>query len=428
MFQKLVRGIFQRQLTFEPLYSLEQLSAIAQMPVAIVFPFTPLRLSSAGENAGPGVGAALANLLRRGLLLTRRLSVLDAGDSGPFADPDYDVAADQEVLASAFEAARVLVQGTLLEDANGMAIRLDVIQQGSDGPQARRMQLRFKREQVGQLSGAVTRNVCKLIGVACTEELSSRLRTAQPRDWKELCQTGYCLEQGHWAKLIERTETGVSHPDALSAVDSEGISPELSYRGDAAATRLDPWNPQAFFNLATSLMKVGPAAQMGQPAMSALRHALTIAPGHGKAHMCLPHVIPHVAEYRDYILGHADVGYRLLRTNSFALGNFSQYLCMFAPDDPRILELHQRSIQLSPLDPGGYSAAVQHFVMQGAVYDAMQFAQQLLRICTPPLHERTIYAFRQDPEIARLMDQGEFDPVAFAQSHVQACLEPRRTR
>ena len=129
MLKKLMRGLFERQAAyeFEPVYSFEQLGAIGRLPIVMVLPFTPLHASSKGENAGPGVGAALANLVRRGLLLTRRFSVLDSGDSGAFAEPGLDVREHQEWLSAAFESAGWLVQGVLLEGAEGLAVRLDVV-------------------------------------------------------------------------------------------------------------------------------------------------------------------------------------------------------------------------------------------------------------------------------------------------------------
>lgn len=407
---------------YQPVYSLEQLRAIGQLPVVCVLPFVPITDASKSEQLGPGVGMMLASLTRRNLLLTRALSVLDAGDSGLMAPPGFDFTSEPEQLEALHRTASVVIQGTFTSVEGGYALKLHVCQRAKNGPAQSAVTIRFQTQQVSQLSAAIADKLSQILKVQLAPEIKQHWRTAQPRSWQELTQHAQHVERDYLAKLIDLVASGAAHPDIMANFDTDHLDPEIAQRGAAAALQHDPWNAQLYFNLATSTMHLGPKAVEAQ---KLLKTAVTIAPGHGKAHMCLPHVIPPTQTNRDQILAHSETGYRLLRHNTFAISNFCQYLAMLAPEDPRIFPLLKESIELSPYDPGAYSVAVQHLISIGRGMEGLPFAQELVRLCTPPLDERTLYSFRQSADVAQQLDRGEFDPLAYAQNHVRACQDPR---
>lgn len=407
---------------YQPVFSIEQLRAIGQMPVVCVLPFIPIVDSSKSEQIGPGVGMLLASLTRRNLLLTRAVSVLDAGDSGLMAPPDFDFTSEPEQLAELHRSASVVIQGTFGASQDGYALKLQVCRITANGPTQDEVAIGFQPPQVSKLSAAIADKLSQILKIQLAPETKQHWRIAQPQSWQQLTQHAHFAERDYLAKLIDLVASGAAHPDIMANFDTDGLDPVMAQRGAAAALQQDPWNAQLYFNLATSTMHMGPKAVEAQ---KLLKTAVTIAPGHGKAHMCLPHVIPHTQTNRDQILAHSEAGYRLLRQNPFAISNFCQYLAMLAPEDPRIFALLKQSIELSPYDPSAYSVAVQHLVSIGRGKEGLPFAQELVRLCTPPLDERTLYSFRQSADVAQQLDRGEFDPLVYAQTHVRACNDPR---
>ena len=102
---------------FVPVYTLEQLAVICRLPIVVVLPFVPSSDSSATGLPGPGVGGLIANLLRRNLLLTRQLSVLDMGDSGFKFFANTPVEEIERRVDHYFQAGRTIVTG------NGLSTR-----------------------------------------------------------------------------------------------------------------------------------------------------------------------------------------------------------------------------------------------------------------------------------------------------------------
>jgi hypothetical protein len=122
-----------------------------------------------------------------------------------------------------------------------------------------------------------------------------------------------------------------------------------------------------------------------------------------------------------FVLAHSRAGYRLLRAKSFALNNYCTYLQRLSPADPQIPELFWQAIQPDPSSPMGYHTAVDFFLSRSALPKALEYARPLLKICSPPIAQRTMFCLRQNPATAAMVDRGELTPQLYAQQILERC-------
>lgn len=411
-----LRGVLPASMhRFEPLYSLEQLAAIQRFPIVRVLPFAPAAESSENGEAGPGVGGLLANLLRRNLLLTRQLSVAGVEDTGYLLRRQSDempLVPDEDV----FDYCDVLIAGQLVQrSATDATIKLQIHRRDQE---VQTLRLSFPYARVAEVGIALAKGVTARLNVRVAAALIEKWQTGQPRDWRCLSAAGTCWETEDLATLVAFAEKNLVHADALVKLSSCGI-PNLERRGLSLAVEQDPQNAQLLFFLFCVTWKGNTRFQ--PEAAELLRLALHVSPGHGKSHMCLPHVIMASADNAPYILAHSQLGFEFLRNNSFALNNFCLYLQQHSPDDPRIRALFMDAIQLDPASPDSYCSAIDYLLSRRRPAEALEIAQSLVRLCTPPLDPRTLYCFRQNPSVAAAMDRGRFVPLDHARRYVAAC-------
>jgi hypothetical protein len=289
-------------------------------------------------------------------------------------------------------------------------------EQGTD----RRVRFSFAKARVADVGAFAAEKVAAVLQVPINAAVAELWQTPKPPDWESLTLAATCWERQDYSKLVDLVETGRVHPDALVLLSGNAES-ALERRGLALATQQDPFNAQLSFYRFCTIWKGNVRFQ--PEAAQLLRRVLQCAPGHGKSHMCLPHVIELTAENTPYILAHSQTGYQLLPGNAFALNNFCSYLQLLAPYDPRIPKLFLEATDIDPASPAGYRNAIEFLLARNRPAEALQFAEMLVRLCMPPLDERTVYCFRQNPSIAAEMDDGRFDPAQYAQGYLDACLQ-----
>jgi hypothetical protein len=167
----------------------------------------------------------------------------------------------------------------------------------------------------------------------------------------------------------------------------------------------DPYNAQlCFMTFCAIWTSNGPQPE----ALQFCRKAIELSPGHGKAHMCAPHA----AQRPDEMLRHSELGYRLLPGNSFAVNNYTIALARAnAPAEKRI-ELAEEGIAADPCDPGSYLRLIELCCDLGDYQTALATAERLQKLYEPEMNERALYCLRQNPQMAQLIDSGEYDPAA----------------
>ncbi len=403
---------------FAPIFSLAQLAQIGQLPIIDVRAFTCSPQAIAEGAAGRGIGGILANLLRRNLLFTRAVSVIGGEDSG-FLAP---AAGGEEDAAQFATFATATVVGRLhSESATQFALQLRVIPHLVKGGGDETLLVRFATDRIAGLGSAVATAISQRLGVSIAPDVVERWQQQVPKSWDSLLQAGRLWQQNDWAGLAALHAAGSIHPDALSPLSDDTPDEHAARRGLDAANRQEPDNPQLAFN---SFCTRWQGRERPAPALEAiLRPAIAAAPGHGKAHMVFPHILAATRGNAPYLLAHSEVGYRLLRHNSFALANFSNYLNWLAPQDERVLPLLLQSIEIDPESSSGYLGAIDSLLKNNRPRDAEKVAKALLELCTPPIPARTIYSFRQNPACATEMDRGEFDPQQYALDILRQCQQ-----
>lgn len=396
---------------FEPLYSLEQLAVIARLPVVRFEPLSTAQTHSDERLAGPGAAGVITNLLRRNLLLSRQVSVIGIEDTGILTGsmPDDTI----EVLPD-FENCEIVVRGRLRSlDGTMHSLQLHILREDREPEQ---FSVRFDERQLGEMLVRVSGELARRLGIKPTAQTQADWEANLPVDWTAVCLAGICWEQQDSQLLLELAHQHRIHADALCGMSREDESP-LTHAAYAFGTSIDHTNPQLLFFHFIAIWK-----GRDQPrAADLLRRSLMAAPGHGKSQMCLPHVTPITAESTPYVLAHSRAAYRLLRGNSFALNNYSNYLQSLSPGDPQLYELMRRAIELDPMSPLGYANVIDFLLAQNRPQEALPYARQLAKICTPPAENRTEYCLRQVPALAALMDRGEFSVASYAAEYLARC-------
>ena len=109
---------------------------------------------------------------------------------------------------------------------------------------------------------------------------------------------------------------------------------------------------------------------------------------------------------------HSELGYRLLPGNSFAVNNYTIYLNNHGAPADKLIELAEEGIEMDPCDPGNYLRLIELHCARGDYRAAMRLAETLQDLYEPEYNERALYCLRQNPEMARLIDSGTYDPAA----------------
>lgn len=353
--------------------------------------------SSVGAPDQVRFGRGLARLLMRNLMLLRDVSI-----HGPEDTPDvtYESAPDH--------VARRRRSGYVT---------------GVAGFGRKEYTLRFEVNLPGRprAAGEVRRgNFADFVwecSAAVGRALGSGLRTCardvwqvgQPRDAWSLVDLGDLGLRFGRTKTRERSRAArnllADDPDfAVPAWDLDEDTPR-GLRLYLKALRRDPYNAQlCFLTFCAVWHSRGPQPE----AVQFCRRAIELSPGHGKAHMCAPHAAPREAD----MLRHSELGYRLLPGNAFAINNYILNLTRRGAPDGLLLKLAAEGINTDPHDPTNYERMIELLRKVQDYRAALAVAERLQRLFEPVMDERALYCLRQNPERARLLRTGQYDPAA----------------
>jgi hypothetical protein len=78
----------------------------------------------------------------------------------------------------------------------------------------------------------------------------------------------------------------------------------------------------------------------------------------------------------------------------------------------RLLELAEEGIAVDPQDPGSYQVMIELFSEMKEYRIALEVAERLQQLFEPVMDGRALYCLKQNPERARQMANGQYDPVA----------------
>ena len=145
----------------------------------------------------------------------------------------------------------------------------------------------------------------------------------------------------------------------------------------------------------------------------------TLSPGHGKAHMCAPHA----AVWRDSLLRHSELGYRLLPGNTFAVNNYILYLEISGDSSKAFIGLAKEGIENDPYDPTNYHRIIEIYTSQNKYSKALDYAEKLSVLYGPPINDRTLYCLKQNPALKKMLESGQYDP---AHEHKKLLVELKK--
>lgn len=340
------------------------------------------------------LGVGLARLLVRDLMLVRELSVRSPEDT-PLVSQEEAQRNPREHLVE-----ERLVTGQVRLRPGRYRVELELWSRTGVG-------------EVRHVEGRTLEGLLQRVPAAVTEGLGGRVTAELQRGW----QLG---RPGHMASLVRLGElclvrSPVSAVLALRSADpgfalpahllEEGSPEHVQHLLGARAA--DPYDAHLHFLLFCATWR----GRGEQPeALQFIRRTLELSPGHGKAHMCAPHA----ASPQVDMLAHAELAYRLLPGNSFAISNYIHALLRTGRPEgqvERVLELAREIIALDPKSPEGYLQAIHILRRVERAAEALEYAERLQALYGPPMDPRTRYCLEQNPQVREALRSGKLDPV-----------------
>lgn len=268
---------------------------------------------------------------------------------------------------------------------------------------------RAEHRKFGVFLNICSTAIARLLGGQVDDPIVEGWNTARPRDTESLVRLGrihldfdrrQTAERGLAVKKLVQLDPHFVVP--LWDIDEEAPEARRHY---FAGLRRDPYNAQLCFQTFCAVWtSKGPQPE----ALQFCRRAIELSPGHGKAHMCAPHAAQRPAE----MLRHSELGYRLLPGNSFAVNNYTLALNRANAPVAKRIELAEEGVANDPCDPTSYDRLIELYTGVGDYEKALATAVRLQKLYEPKMNERALYCLRQNPQRARLIDAGQYDPAA----------------
>jgi tetratricopeptide (TPR) repeat protein len=358
-----------------------------------VLPF----VSRNSEPAQKAFGLGLAGLMIRNLMLLRDVSI-----HGPEDTPEVPYEAIHAIVESRPRSCHVT--GVAYFSPAEYSLQVEAHRPGKPVNRARVRQRDFKA-----FLDDCSRAIAGLLGSKVDDGVARAWRVGQSRDAQSLVQLGrirldFARQQKAERARAARTMLD-SDPDfvvPLWDIDEEMRGARQQF---LAGLERDPYNAQlCFTTFCTVWTSRGPQPE----ALQFCRKAIELSPGHGKAHMCAPHAAQRPVE----MLRHSELGYRLLPGNSFAVTNYTLALTQANAPAAKLIELAEEGIAADPRDPGNYLELIELSTRLGDYRTALRAAERLQKLYEPTIDERALYCLRQNPQRAKLLDSGQYDPAA----------------
>jgi tetratricopeptide (TPR) repeat protein len=342
-------------------------------------------------------GLGLSRLMIRNLMLLRDVSI-----HGPEDTPQVP---REAVPAVARDQPRSChVAGVADFGPEGYSLQAEVHRPGRSVKAAR-----VRHKNFSAFLSECSSAVAELLGSAVGDRTAAAWDVGQPRDVKSLIHLGKIHLDFKRQQTAERGRAALKladlDPDFVVALwDFDEELPgarEKYFKG----LKRDPYNAQLCFSTFIAVWtSKGPQPE----ALQFCRRAIELSPGHGKAHMCAPHAARKPVE----MLRHSELGYRLLPGNSFAVNNYTIALTRANAPAERRIELAKEGVEADPRDPASYMRLIELCASLGDYKAALATAERLQKLYEPKMDERALYCLRQNPQRAKQIDSGQFDPAA----------------
>ena len=371
---------------------------VMNFPKISILPFA----SQNQEDPHQLFGIGLSRLMIRDLQLLRNVSI-----HGPEDTPKIYLEKARQYVRSIDKAGQYYLTGAAIAANDGFSLRAELWHQGT----------LVKHQHVQETEFPAYLQKCatlltNMIGGSGTEDTTDRWLLARPSSPSSLMRLGY-LEVGFTeadeearnqeAESLLKEDPGFPLP--RSYIDDQDRVKVRQHRFDEVAA--DPFDAQAHFNVFINLWQ---SSGVYEPhAVQYLRRAIELSPGHGKAHMCMPHAAP--KQLAAKMLRHSELGYRLLPGNAFAIQNYIGNLEEQGGDSDTLCELAEEGIASDPEGPGNYQRLIELYKKMGQMKKALDVAFRLQKLYEPEMSERTRYCLQQNPVLAEAINSGKYDPA-----------------
>jgi tetratricopeptide (TPR) repeat protein len=365
-------------------------------------------LPMVGHGDDPGhvaFGVGLSRLLIRNLMLLRDVSI-----HGPEDTPLVTRDAVADLADTRYRSTHVTGEARISEA--GFSLSVEVHREGHPVKHGR-----IESTQFAAFLAECSAGIAKLLGWNVDAGLTDKWRVGQPKSPESLTALGDL----HVAFERDQTAERAAAARKILDVDPAFVVAAWDYDSDLPDARQvflsglerDPYNAQlCFLTFCQVWHSRGPQPE----ALQFCRRAIELSPGHGKAHMCAPHA----ARNPITMLRHSELGYRLLPGNSFAVNNYTINLTNSGTPAARLIELAEEGIADDPNDPGNYERIIDLQLEAKDYRGALATAERLQRLFEPTMNKRALYCLRQNPERARMLAAGKYDPAAENRQRIAA--------
>lgn len=356
---------------------------VLHFPRVMVFPFGSVNRSVREQLVGMG----LSRLLIRDLMLVRNLSI-----RGP-EDTPSDFPKDP-LRPMKRKSSDVQITGLAeMAEFQKFAARLWIHR-----PDQSPVEIVVSAMELSGLIEESRREILRVLEGEINADVEEGWRMGRPGSFELLQDFGQlCLAKDDPVQSDQALALWKSDPEfvlPLHMVDETQQSTGYFLRG----LEYDPYDAQLCFSLFIALWE----SQGHQPeAVQFLRKAISLSPGHGKAHMCAPH-----SAHPDVnMLRHSELGYRLLPGNPFAINNYIVYLEKSGRTED-LKRLAQEGLKTDPYDHSSYERLMELCEAEGDYEKALHYAERLMELYGPPIHPRTLTCLKQNPRRATCLAEG----------------------
>jgi hypothetical protein len=380
-------------------FSEAQYKAALEFPILTVCPF----ISEESAERDSFVGVGLARLVARDLMLVRDLSVRGPEDtpSVPFEALD-EFWEDRHVMPGTTRR-QACVGGVTTVSDSGLKVTLRIIK--GDGESAIRTIEGADFRQVGWDCATA---IADVTGGTVTDDTRRMWEHGRPESMESLARYGWAqmaLEDDDARRCKEQLK--LCRSDPAFVIPRYGLDADycdIAKEYDEGRVQ-DPFDAQLLFFM---FIHYWSGRGDHQPeAVQFLRRAIEISPGHGKAHMCAPHA----AHSEARMLHHSHLGYWLLPGNPFAINNYIINLMRAERPISEIAPLAEEGILCDPEDPTNYERLIELLLEAGKLQAALGICERLHELYEPEMRERTLYCLQQNPEVAKQLEAGTYDPA-----------------
>ena len=363
----------QRRIDEVQFMSRDMYERIARFPIVHILPPFDAGTSTETERC---LAWGLSRQLMRNLMLVRNMSIRGPEDSSWWSHDQMDRALQREPED-------ILVTGVLKMETG---FRCDFeLHRREQKPQQVLVQQRDFRDFLE----SCTQKLASALKAEVTELTEAGWKVGQPMKMETLLQYGELIDADDGEEGDAENIEPLWEADPAFSIGPARVSDDKSVERlmQNRALQHDAFNAQLMWQLSMSAFDAD--LEFDMLAFRFKKRAVELSPGHGKAHMCLPHS---GANDIAFMLPHSWLAYYLLPDNAYAVNNLLGYMRDDSEGRKQIdtlIGLCSDAIRADHENPDGYRFLLNILEESERYEDAMRVAEELMKLYAPDLNPRT---------------------------------------